>query len=139
MTSQRDLPRVLLALRLSVVLVMLMWTLDKLIRPEHAGRVFEHFYGLGGPGAPGVLWLGVAGLLLLLAFVAGAWKRMTYGLVLVLHGISTLSSYRQYFDPFEGTNLLFFAAWPMLAAAWALYLLRDEDSLGTIARWRSQP
>lgn len=42
--------------------------------------------------------------------------------VLLLHGISTLSSYRQYLDPFN--NLLFFAAWPMLAACFALYLLR---------------
>lgn len=129
MTSQRDLPRVLLALRLSVFLVMLMWTIDKLVRPEHAGGVFEHFYGLSRLGRPAFLALGVAELLLLLAFVAGAWKRVSYGLVLLLHGISTLSSYRQYLDPFEGTNLLFFAAWPMLAAAWGLYVLREEDTL----------
>ncbi len=133
MTSVRTLPRVLLALRLSVFLVMLVWTIDKLLRPKHAGAVFEHFYGLSGLGRAAFLTLGVAELVLLLAFVAGAWKRVTYGLVLLLHAISTVSSYRQYLDPFEGTNLLFFAAWPMLAAAWGLYLLREEDTLGTIA------
>ena len=133
MAPSRDLPRVLLALRLTVFLVMLMWTIDKLIRPEHAAAVFGHFYGLAGIGPAAFLALGVAELLLLLAFVAGAWKRLSYGLVLLLHGVSTLSSYRQYFDPFEGTNLLFFAAWPMLAAAWGLYLLRDEDTLATVA------
>jgi putative oxidoreductase len=29
-------------------------------------------------------------------------------------------------------NLLFFAAWPMLAACIALYLLRDQDTLLTV-------
>jgi hypothetical protein len=29
-------------------------------------------------------------------------------------------------------NLLFFAAWPMLAACFALYLLRDLDTLGVV-------
>lgn len=32
----------------------------------------------------------------------------------------------------EGPNLLFFAAWPMLAACLALFLLRDEDTLATV-------
>lgn len=137
MTSQSNLPRVLLAVRLSVFLVMLMWTIDKLVRPEHAGGVFDHFYGLAGLGRTAFLALGVAELLLLLAFVAGVWNRVTYGVVLLLHGISTFASYRQYLDPFDGANLLFFAAWPMLAAAWGLYLLRDEDTLGTIAGRRA--
>ena len=133
MAAPSRLSQVLLALRLSVFLVMVVWTIDKLVRPEHAGVVFEHFYGLSGVGRTVFLVLGVAELLLLLAFVAGAWRRVTYGLVLLLHAVSTFSSYRQYLSPFEGTNLLFFAAWPMLAAAWGLYLLRDEDTLGTLA------
>jgi hypothetical protein len=60
---------------------MLMWTIDKLMRAEHAAAVFAAFYGLGGLGAG---------------------------------------------------NLLFFAAWPMLGAALALFLLRDEDRLWTV-------
>lgn len=32
----------------------------------------------------------------------------------------------QYLDPFN--NLLFFAAWPMLAACFAFYLLRELDT-----------
>ena len=47
-----------------------------------------------------------------------------------MHTVSTLSSWRQYLDPFD--NLLFFAAWPMLAACIALYLLRDHDNLLSI-------
>lgn len=116
----------LLALRLSVFLVMLMWTLDKFVNPQHAAAVYEHFYFIPGLG-PGVfVVVGVLELLLLLAFVAGYRKRLTYGAVFVLHAVSTLSSYRQYLEPFD--NLLFFAAWPMLAACFALYTLRDLDT-----------
>jgi len=59
-------------------------------------------------------------------------KRFTYGAVLVLHAISTLSSFKHYLTPFEGGNIMFFAAWPMLAACIGLYLLRDLDSLGVV-------
>ncbi len=116
----------LLALRLGVFIVMFVWTLDKFVNPAHAAAVFEHFYGLAGFSKEIFYALGAAQLVLVLAFVIGLKKRLTYGLVLVLHGLSTFSSYKQYLDAFN--NLLFFAAWPMLAACLALYLLRDADS-----------
>jgi hypothetical protein len=126
----------LLALRLGVFVVMLMWTLDKFVAPAHAARVFAGFYGISWLDATASFVVGAAELVLILAFVAGVQKRLTYGLVFVLHGISTLSSYRQYLDPFD--NLLFFAAWPMLAACFALYSLRDLDTRWTVGA-RSTP
>jgi hypothetical protein len=105
---------------------MLMWTLDKLINPEHAARVFATFYFVRGLGEAAVRVIGLAELILLAAFVLGFRKRVSYGLVLLLHAVSTFSSYRQYLDPFN--NLLFFAAWPMLAACFTLYALRDLDT-----------
>ncbi len=122
----------LLSLRLGVFIVMLMWTLDKFVQPEHSGKVFENFYGLAGWSETAFMFIGGLELLLVLAFVAGIWKRLTYGLVLILHGVSTLSSYAQYLDPFN--HLLFFAAWPMLAACITLYLLRDNDVLFTLPK-----
>lgn len=117
----------LLLLRLGVFLVMLMWTLDKFINPEHAGEVFENFYFIGGLDENAFKVIGALELLLLLAFVSGSFKRWSYGLVLLLHGVSTFSSFPQYLKPFD--HLLFFAAWPMLAACIALYLLRDLDTI----------
>jgi putative oxidoreductase len=122
----------LLSLRIGVAIVMGIWALDKIVKPEHASRVFENFYGISGLGRGAFLSLGLAQLLLVGAFVAGISKRLTYGAVLVLHAISTFSSYQQYLDPFS--NLLFFAAWPMLAACLSLYLLRDRDTLWTAGR-----
>ncbi|MDT8439499.1 MAG: hypothetical protein RQ729_10870, partial [Wenzhouxiangellaceae bacterium] len=122
----------LLFLRLGVFIVILMWTLDKFVNPGHAAGVFENFYGLSGWGPTVFMILGGVELLLLIGFVVGFKKRFTYGLILVIHGISTLSTWKQYLNPFEGPNLLFFAAIPMLAACWALYSLRDLDTRLTV-------
>lgn len=123
------LPVALLALRVGVAIVMIAWSVDKLLRPEHAAGVFGAFYALPALSEPIFYLLGTAQLLVVLAFLAGAARTWTYGAVLLMHTISTLSSFRQYLDPFEGANLLFFAAWPMLAACFALFLLRDADTL----------
>lgn len=127
----KQLPLSLLLLRLGVFTVFLFWTLDKLFYPEHAAKVLNAFYGIGGLGDVLIYGLGVAQLLLILAFVAGLLKTWTYGAILFFHGMSTLSSYGKYLEPFD--NLLFFAAWPMLAACAALFLLRDYDTL-TLSR-----
>ena len=130
-----DIARVrfsLLLLRIGVFIVMLMWTLDKFMRPGHAAGVFKKFYHID-LGAPTMFYvLGSLELVLILLFVTGTAKRFSYGAVLALHAISTVSSYRQYMQPFD--NLLFLAAWPMLAACVALYLLRDADTLWAVQK-----
>ena len=126
MKKENRLPLTLLLIRLSIFLVMLVWTLDKVVNPGHSGKVFEHFYFIPGMGSTILSVVAGLELLLLLGFVIGFAKRFTYGAVLLFHAVSTFSSYAQYLDPFK--NLLFFAAWPMLAACFALYILRDEDT-----------
>jgi hypothetical protein len=125
MTTEARLATPLLTLRLGVFIVMLMWTLDKFVNPAHAGAVFENFYSIGGLGSAAFLAIGIAELIVIVAFVLGIKKTLTYGIVLALHTVSTLSSWQQYlgFD-----SLLFFAAWPMLAACYTLFVLRDLDT-----------
>ena len=135
MASNDDRNRVgvaLLVLRVTVFLVMLVWTMDKFVRPEHAASVYEHFYFLRGLGPTIIYAIGVAELVLLIGFVIGFARRFTYGVVLLLHAVSTFSSFHQYLHPFEGPNILFFAAWPMLGACFALYYLRDLDTLWSV-------
>lgn len=129
MDTQR-IANALLLLRFGVFIVMLMWTLDKFVNPQHSAAVYENFYGLGGVSAAAFMLIGALQLVVVLAFVAGFMKRYSYGIILVLHTISTLSSWQQYLNPFD--NLLFFAAWPMLAACIALYMLRDLDTRWTV-------
>jgi len=80
--------------------------------------------------------IGALELTVLVGFVAGFAKKWTYGLVLLFHAVSTLSSYNQYVHPLIAPNMLFFAAWPMLGACFALYYLRDLDTLWTVHRRR---
>ncbi len=122
----QKLPWALLLLRLGIFIVMFVWALDKLLNPGHTAAVFEGFYGISGLSGTIATILGVLQILLCLAFLAGLWKTVTYGIIMVMHGVSTLSSFPQYIDAFN--NLLFFAAWPMLAACVALFMLREHDT-----------
>src|SRR5260370_31352920 len=107
MNSLNDRNRVgvaLLVLRLTVFLVMLIWTIDKLVRPAHAISVYEHFYFLHGLGPTIIYSIAVAEIVLLIGFVIGFAPRFTCGVVLLLHAVSTFSSFHQYLHPYEGPN-----------------------------------
>ncbi|GAB5500490.1 MAG: hypothetical protein PsegKO_28010 [Pseudohongiellaceae bacterium] len=126
----------LFSLRLGVFVVMLMWTLDKFINPQHAAAVFNNFYLIEGLGPAVFTVLATLELILILGFMSGLFKKWTYGLVLLLHAVSTLSAWQQYLG---FGNLLFFAAWPMLAACWTLFMLREEDTLFTLGSGVEEP
>ncbi|NND82440.1 MAG: hypothetical protein HKN50_08435 [Gammaproteobacteria bacterium] len=115
-------------LRLSVALVLLIWTIDKFVNPAHATRVYEAFYFLPGVAGNLMTAIGVAELILVALFLIGRFKNITYLLVLLIHAVSTLTPFAYYLSPWEMDGLLFFAAWPMLAACWMLYVFRAQDS-----------
>ena len=121
----------LLSLRVTVFIVFFIWTLDKFINPEHAAGIFKKFYFI--PIDVNLSYIMGAGQsLIILAFLLGLFKKWTYGALLVFHFVSTFSSFKQYLNPYDGANILFFAAWPMLGAMIALFLLREEDTLLTL-------
>jgi hypothetical protein len=128
------LPLALLTLRLGVFVVMFVWTLDKLFAPAHAAGVFAHFYAMSGLGSTVMYAIGGLELVIVVGFVLGIARRFTYGAVLAFHAVSTLASFPMYLNPAQGR--LFYAAWPMLAACFTLYLLRDSDTLWTLGNPR---
>lgn len=134
MSESKKLALCLLLLRYTVFLVMLMWTIDKFLRPHHAASVFENFYHITGLNNQIIYGIAIAESLLILAFVLGLFKTFTYGAVLMFNSISTFSCFAQYLDPYTNPNLLFFAAWPMLAACFTLSLLRDKDTMLAIGK-----
>jgi len=115
----------LFVLRLTVFIVMAMWSLDKLLNPGHATAVFESFYYLEGIATPLLYAVGITQLLIEIAFLLGVARFWTYGFVLLAHTASTLAAWQQYLDPFN--NMLFLTAFPMLGACLALFLLRDRE------------
>lgn len=125
----KKLSNCLFYLRITIALVLTMWTIDKFINPSHAISVYDKYYFIPASLAE-TLMLGIAimELILIGLFVIGRFKNVTYLIVLVIHAVSTLAPFSVYLSPFEGAGLLFFAAWPMLAACYMLYVLREEDT-----------
>ena len=115
----------LFLLRIGVFIVMGIWAIDKFVNPAHTAGVFAAFYSVQELGPMTSYIMGVIQSVIVLAFVAGVARTWSYGLIVVIHGISTLISFNRYMEPWS--NLLFFAAWPMLAAAIVLFLLREYD------------
>ncbi|MBB5746974.1 hypothetical protein [Brevundimonas variabilis] len=123
----RHLALSLLLLRLGIAIVMGIWAADKFVNPGHGQAVLEHFYGMGDSGVTVVTLIGLAQVVIVTLFTVGLFRTWSYGAVLLMHGVTTLASWKQYLDAFD--NLLFFAAWPMLAACITLFLLQKYDTI----------
>ena len=125
--ARKQLGISLLLLRLGIAAVFLIWTVDKFVNPGHAAAVFEKFYKVPGLSATMAYAVGAVQMLMVIAFTVGLFRTWTYGLILIMHAISTFSSWAKYLDPWTYPHLLFFAAIPMLSACVALFLLRRFD------------
>ena len=125
----------LFIMRLTVAAFFLVWALEKFLSPESTIGIFEHFYGIADMPMGAVYAAGAIQLVFVLAFLfVGRFRLITVGGLLVMHAVSTASSWSQLINPYEGGNHLFWAAVPTLGALIALFLLRDEDRLYTIGR-----
>jgi putative oxidoreductase len=133
--------RIALALlRVSLALFLLLWGLEKLVLPAATVRIWGTFYGIQ-IGRAIVPVIGLLEAVLALAIGLGLWRRVSYGLGTLVHGISVLSTWRQLIDPwglfFGGPpNHLFLAGVPVLAGFTALFLLRERDTW-TLDAWRA--
>ena len=126
--SKERLEWSLLGLRLGVFIVLVMWTVDKFVNPEHSAAVMKVFYSIPDISASIAYIMGALQLALVLSFLVGFQRRWATLIILIMHLSSTLVSFGRYLDPWSGSNLLFYAAWPMLAAIVVLYLFRDYDN-----------
>ena len=111
-----------------------MWTANKFVNPSGTAAVFQGCYGISDLSEIASYAVGALQGAVVIAFLIGFQKPWATAIVFVMHSVSTLTSMDRYLDPWTSPNLLFFAAWPMLTAIIALYVLRDHDtkfSLGT--------
>lgn len=118
-------------IRFSTGIFFLIWSIEKIIKPEITQRVFSRFYFIEISPSISII-VGIVQTLIVLAFMAGLFKLWTYGVILGMHAVSTLSTYKELLNPYEPPNHLFWAAVPLLAALIALFLLREEDNLLTL-------
>ena len=114
--------------RLAIFLFLLPWQLMRLTKPEAITSISEKYYKFSMPEIGSTI-SGVLMLALLLAFLVGFKKRISYGLVALIHGLGTVMVLPRLIPGSENFNILFLAAMPALMAMVLLYVLRDEDSL----------
>ncbi len=133
MTDQRRLQIALAVMRISIGLFFLVWAIEKLVAPEVTQRVFKAFYFSEIPIAVSY-GIGIVQTLIILVFLAGLFKTVSYGALLVMHLFSVLSTYEPLLNPYEPPNHLFWAGVPVLGALIALFMLRDQDQLLTVKK-----
>ena len=131
--SDRTLGIALAIGRFTVAAFFLIWSLEKIFLPEKQQGVFEAFYGGAQPVAV-IVVLGVIQTALVLAFAAGLFKTVTYGALLAMHAVSTVSTTGRLIDPYDGLNHLFWAAVPTLGLLIGLFLLRRRDTFLSLGR-----
>jgi putative oxidoreductase len=122
----------LFILRFGMGFFLLLWGLDKIFAPESTVMVYKIFYKIP-INVSTSFGIGILEIILSIAIILGLWKRLSYGLGLLLHTISTFATYKQLLTPF-GQNHLFIAGLPVLAGFIALYLLREEDTLWSLSK-----
>jgi len=134
MTGQGKLQLSLAILRYSVAAFFAVWVIEKFLHPETTQKIWAAFYLVEDLPLEASYVIGALQALLLAGFVLGLFKFWTYGALMAIHGLSTISTWQRLIDPYTSGNHLFWAAVPTLGALIVLFILRNEDTLGTLSR-----
>ncbi|MDB6178717.1 hypothetical protein PAF17_14560 [Paracoccus sp. Z330] len=119
----------LLLIRVTFGLFLLAWGANKLVDTQGTSGIFAKFYGIEQLATSGSLIAGGLQILLSLAIIAGAYKTISYGIGVVIHGISTIATAGHILMPLaEGSNLLFMAGLPIMGAILGLFIARKHDT-----------
>jgi len=135
MSQPNDLPLTasLALMRLATGAFLLVWSVEKIVAPDVARRVFAGFYSTE-PSDALLAVVGLAQTALVVAFMLGLLRFWTYGLVTLMHGVSVAVTLPQLVTPFTFPHHIFWAGVPVLALMIALFALRERDELLTVPR-----
>ena len=133
--SERNIKLPLFLTRLSVFAFLLPWQITRFTGPELIGGIAKTHYKVPVSATLSTI-TGVLMVVLLLAFLAGFKKKISYGLVFLVHAVGTVMTIPTLL---KGTNALvsakfdpsalFLAAVPAAFAMLLLFCLRDEDTM----------
>lgn len=129
--AERNLKLPLFLTRLSVFYFMLPWQLMRFSKADSIKGIANKYYKI--PSMPDIVvtLTGVFMIALMIAFLVGFKKKISYGLMFLLHALGTLMTLPALipFVGLSGYNQLFLAAIPTTFAMLLLYCLRDEDTM----------
>jgi len=119
----------LLLTRLSIFYFLLPWQLMRFTAPERISGIAKKYYHVPGISNSVGMVIAVLWAILLVAFLVGFKKKISYGLVFILHTGAILIALPSYVMGTGAYNQLFLASIPAAAAMGLLWLLREEDTL----------
>ena len=135
MERDRNLELSLFLIRITVAVFLLVWAVAKFANVKQQQGVFGTFYGWKEVTTETLSMIGAVQVLLILAFAAGAFKTWTYGAIFLMHAGGTLAGWSRMIPPYgPSASMTFWAAVPVLAAIFELFLLRDRDRMLAVSR-----
>lgn len=134
MPDQRKLEIALLILRLSIGAFLVAWASLKFIRPEWMVNIFRNAYGQAWVTQDMAFFVGSIQALLVLAFLIGFARTITYGLVTIMHATGVIGSIPGLISFTNYPNNLMWAAVAVLGALVSLFILREWDNLFSTSR-----
>lgn len=128
----------LLALRVTLGWLNVIWGVDKLTDVEHGQRVAESFYLGLGTGATFLTLAGVLQVALGALVVVGVLRKWTWPAVALVNGVTLLAVWKSVIDPWgfflEGGNLVFYSSAVIFAGILVGWSHMDEDVFSLDAR-----
>ena len=129
MSDTKFLKPALFLTRLSIFYFLLPWQIMRFTRPDSASGIAKKYYHLPGLSESLGLAIGIFWMVLLVAFLVGFKKSISYSLVFILHAGAIIVALPFYIMGTANFNQLFLAAIPAAAAMGLLWILRREDTL----------
>jgi hypothetical protein len=131
-SDEKKLALVLVFLRFSLGVFLMCVTLEYFVDPVGALKVWNQLYPIQMTGS----WVPIIGILLLVLcifFILGAFRVISYAIVVMLQLITVVASFKSLISPsgmemVDRVSFLYYASGiPLLAAFFALFLLRHYD------------
>jgi putative oxidoreductase len=135
----------LLFLRFSTGMLIILWGLVKLAKPDVGVGVANKYYG--GVGAMNALQMpwGIFQVAIGLLVILGLFRKYVYPLQAAILCVGALAIWKYLLDPFgmyllsqEDSQLLFFPSLGIAAATLVLVAFRDEDSVALDTKLKSK-
>lgn len=133
----------LLFLRISTGLLLVVWGIVRVAKPDVGAHVSDKYYsGLGAAHAIQQVW-GAILLLIGALVILGLWRRYSYAAQAIVLVTGALSIWKYLLDPLglwlldrASSQILFFPSLGMAAATLVLLAFREEDRL-SLDHWRA--
>ncbi len=138
MQDKRKIEIALLILRLSIGAFLAVWASLKFLRPEWMVNIFRGSYGQAWVTQDMAFLVGTLQAIIVLAFLIGFARTITYGFVTLMHATGVIASIPSLINFTKYPSNLLWTSVATLGALIALFILRDLDNLFSVSARRNK-